>query len=143
MFTQSLALVPKRNKTVLQKNFFSLFSILGIATFCSSKPNGIHADPDDRSSFIVCYNGETEERRCPLELKFNPREKLCDLPVEGFSSGRGFIRSKYGHMHNLVKAYRGMPSRQLNLIEKRFKANKLFDKRRRLRRLRYRLIRKN
>lgn len=58
----------------------TFFIFQGLKSFCIGKSSGIYTNPFERKSFVICFNGVSEERECPAAMLFNPKEKMCDVP---------------------------------------------------------------
>ena len=60
--------------------FADIYFLSGLKLYCIGKSSGIYTNPFERKSFVICFNGVSEERECPEAMLFNPREKVCDVP---------------------------------------------------------------
>nr|XP_028590001.1 acidic mammalian chitinase-like [Podarcis muralis] len=48
--------------------------------FCANQPDGIHADPEDKTKFYVCANHQTHSFSCAAGLVFDDSCKCCNYP---------------------------------------------------------------
>ncbi|XP_038604910.1 chitotriosidase-1 [Tachyglossus aculeatus] len=48
--------------------------------FCAGKPDGHYPDPNDKTSFYICANGETFEQKCPPGLIYDASCSCCNWP---------------------------------------------------------------
>jgi len=50
------------------------------ATFCTGRPDGIHANPESCTSYYHCANGQGGLTPCAQGTYFNPVNSVCDWP---------------------------------------------------------------
>lgn len=48
--------------------------------FCNGKPDGMYANPDDKTSFYMCAGGITHVRYCGSGTVFDDKCKCCTWP---------------------------------------------------------------
>ncbi|XP_063065568.1 uncharacterized protein LOC134457490 [Engraulis encrasicolus] len=54
-----------------------------VTEFCAGKSDGLHANPEDQSTFYQCAHGTTHLQNCAPTLVFRESCKCCDWPCDG------------------------------------------------------------